>query len=104
MKLFLDTADVAQVKEANSWRTIDGVTTNPTHVANTGRPAAEVYREICKLVTGPVSLETVTLTADEIAKEGRALARVHKNVVVKVPLMKEGLKAVRMLTDEGIKT
>lgn len=104
MKLFLDTADVAQVKEAHSWGIIDGVTTNPTHVAKTGRPAGEVYSEICKLVSGPVSLETVTLTADEIVKEGRELARVHKNVVVKVPLMKEGLKAVRMLTDEGIKT
>jgi len=104
MKLFLDTADVDQVKEAHSWGIIDGVTTNPTHVAKTGRPAGEVYSEICKLVSGPVSLETVTLTADEIVKEGRELARVHKNVVVKVPLMKEGLKAVRMLTDEGIKT
>lgn len=104
MKLFLDTADVAQVKEAQSWGIIDGVTTNPTHVAKTGRPAVEVYREICKLVAGPVSLETVTLTAEEIAKEGRVLAQVNKNVVVKVPLMKEGLKAVRMLTDEGIKT
>lgn len=104
MKLFLDTADVAQVKEAQSWGIIDGVTTNPTHVAKTGRPAADVYREICKLVSGPVSLETVGLTADEIVKEGRALARVNKNVVVKVPLMKEGLKAVRTLTDEGIKT
>jgi len=104
MKLFLDTADVAQIKEAQSWGIIDGVTTNPTHVAKTGRPAGEVYREICRLVSGPVSLETLTLTAEEIAEEGRALAEIHKNVVVKVPLMKEGLKAVRMLTDEGIRT
>lgn len=104
MKLFLDTADVAQVKEAHSWGIIDGVTTNPTHVAKTGRPAADVYREICKLVSGPVSLETLSLNAEEIVEEGRALAEIHKNVVVKVPLMKEGLKAVRMLTDEGIRT
>ena len=104
MKLFLDTADVAQVKEARSWGIIDGVTTNPTHVAKTGRPANEIYRDICGLVSGPVSLETLSLTADEIAQEGRALAEIHKNVVVKVPLMKEGLKAVRILTDEGIRT
>src|SRR4051812_690416 len=104
MKLFLDTADVAQIKEAQSWGIIDGVTTNPTHVSKTGRPVSKLYPEICGLVKGPVSLETVTLTADEIVKEGRALAQIAKNVVVKVPLMKEGLKAVRVLADAGIKT
>ena len=104
MKLFIDTADVAQIREAVGWRIVDGATTNPTHVSKTGRPAADVYREILELVNGPVSLETVTLTAPEIIREGRDLARLHSNVVVKVPLMKEGLKAVAALSSEGIKT
>jgi transaldolase len=104
MKLFIDTADVAHIKEAWGWGVIDGVTTNPTHVANTGRKPAEVYREICGIVDGPISLETVTLTAPEIVAEGRELAKLHRNVVVKVPLMKEGLKAVKALASEGIKT
>ncbi len=104
MKLFIDTADVQQIREAWSWGIIDGVTTNPSHVAKTGRPAQEVYREICQLVDGPVSLETVSLTAPEIINEGRALAKLHPNVVVKVPLLKEGLKAVKALAAEGIKT
>ena len=104
MKLFLDTADVAQIREVRTWGILDGVTTNPTHVSKTGRPAADVYREICNLVDGPVSLETLGLTADEIVSEGRVLAKFHKNVVVKVPLMKEGLKAVKTLSSEGIKT
>ena len=104
MKLFLDTADVAQVREAWSWGIIDGVTTNPSHVAKTGRKAQAVYAEILDIVDGPVSLETVTLTAPEIVAEGRALAKLHANVVVKVPLLKEGLKAVKILSAEGIKT
>lgn len=104
MKLFLDTADVAQVREAWSWGIIDGVTTNPSHVAKTGRKAQAVYAEILDIVDGPVSLETVTLTAPEIVAEGRVLAKLHANVVVKVPLLKEGLKAVKILSAEGIKT
>jgi transaldolase len=104
MKLFIDTADVEQIKEAWSWGIIDGVTTNPSHVAKTGRAPGELYRKICRIVNGPVSLETVTLTAPEIVKEGRSLARIHRNVVVKVPLIKEGLKAVKTLAAAGIKT
>ena len=104
MKLFLDTADVSQIREAWSWGVIDGVTTNPSHVAKTGRKASEVYREICDLVDGPISLETVALEANAIVKEGRALARIHKNVVIKVPIIKEGLKAVKILASEGYKT
>jgi transaldolase len=104
MKLFIDTADVAQIREVSGWGIIDGVTTNPSHVAKTGRAPDELYREICALVDGPISLETVTLTAPEIVAEGRALAKIHKNVVVKVPLIKEGLKAVKTLAAEGIKT
>ena len=104
MKLFIDTADVKQIKEAWGWGIIDGVTTNPTHVAKTGRKPVEVYREICDIVDGPISLETVTLTAEEIAKEGRDLAKIHKNVVIKVPIIKEGLKAVKILASEGYRT
>jgi transaldolase len=104
MKIFIDTADIAQIKEVWSWGIIDGVTTNPSHVAKAGRKPMEVYKEICHAVDGPVSLETIALTAKEIVKEGRALAKIHKNVVVKVPIIKEGLKAVKELTAEGIKT
>jgi transaldolase len=104
MKIFLDTADVEQVRTAWDWGIIDGVTTNPSHISKTGRRALEVYREILDIVDGPISLECVTMTAPEIIEEGRQLAKLHKNVVVKVPLMKEGLKAVKALSSEGIKT
>jgi transaldolase len=104
MKIFLDTADVKQIREAWSWGVIDGVTTNPSHVSKTGRPPNELYREICSVVDGPISLETIGLKAEEILTEGRELAKMHKNVVVKVVNTKEGLKAVRQLAAEGIKT
>jgi transaldolase len=104
MKLFIDSADVEKIKEVWGWGIIDGVTTNPSHVAKTGRKHLDVYREICDIVNGPISLETVTLTAEEMVPEGRALAKIHKNVVVKVPITKEGLKAVKIFTAEGIKT
>lgn len=104
MKLFIDTADVAQIREVWSWGIVDGVTTNPSHVSKTGRRPLEIYEEILAIVDGPVSLETISLTAPEIIAEGRELAKLHSNVVVKVPLIREGLKAVRVLTDEGIKT
>lgn len=104
MKLFIDTADVSQIREAWSWGIIDGVTTNPSHVAKTGRKASEVYRDILEIVDGPISLETISLNAEEIVKEGRALAKLHRNVVVKVPVTQEGLKAVKALSAEGIKT
>jgi transaldolase len=102
--LFIDSAEVDKIREAWDWGIIDGVTTNPSHVAKTGRKHLEVYREICDIVDGPISLETVTLTAKEMVPEGRALAKIHKNVVVKVPITKEGLKAVSQFTSEGIKT
>ncbi|HEY3862651.1 MAG TPA: fructose-6-phosphate aldolase [Verrucomicrobiae bacterium] len=104
MKLFIDSADVDKIKQAWSWGIIDGVTTNPSHVAKTGRKHLEVYREICDIVDGPISLETITLTAPEMAAEGRELAKMHKNVVVKIPLTIEGLKAVKILTAENIRT
>jgi len=104
MKIFIDSADVEKIKEAWAWGIIDGVTTNPSHVAKTGRKHLDVYREICRIVNGPISLETVTLTAKEMLKEGRVLAKIHKNVVVKVPITKEGLKAVKAFKAEGIGT
>jgi transaldolase len=104
VQLFLDTADVAEIREALALGVVDGVTTNPTHVARTGRSPDELYPEICALVDGPVSLETVGLDADVIVAEGRRLAKIADNVVVKVPVMKEGLVAVRRLSDEGIAT
>jgi transaldolase len=104
MKLFIDTADPDQVRLAEGWGIIDGVTTNPTHVSKTGRSAPELYREILSIIDGPVSLETLGLSAPEIIQEARALAKLHPNVVVKVPIIKEGLKAVKVLSREGIKT
>jgi transaldolase len=104
MKLFIDTADIAQITDAWSWGIIDGVTTNPSHVAKTGRKADDVYREICAIVDGPISLEALALTAPEMVAEGRTLAKYHRNVVVKLPNTREGLKAVKTLTAEGIKT
>jgi transaldolase len=104
MKIFIDSADVEKIKEVWSWGIIDGVTTNPSHVAKTGRKYLDVYREILDIVDGPISLETVTLTCNEIVEEGRTLAKMNKNVVVKIPLLREGLKAVKILTAEGIPT
>lgn len=104
MKLFLDTADLEEIREATRWGVVDGVTTNPTHVAKTAMSPSELYPLICSLTNGPVSLETVGLSADEIVEEGRELARIADNVVVKVPVMKEGLVAVRRLQNEGIPT
>lgn len=104
MRIFLDTADIQQIREAYSWGVVDGVTTNPTHVSKTGRPAREVYEEICRLVPGPISLEAVGLEAEQIVSEARELAKIAANVVIKVPIMCEGLKAVKRLAAEGIKT
>jgi transaldolase len=103
MKIFLDTANVAQIREAARWGVLDGVTTNPTLVAKEKRPFHEAVREICGIVAGPVSAETVSLESDAIVAEGRLLAKIHDRVVVKVPIMKEGLAATRALAAEGIK-
>ena len=103
MKIFLDTANVKEIAEAASLGLVDGVTTNPSLVAKEGRNFREVVLEICKLVDGPISAEVVSLDADAMVKEGRDLAKIHKNVVVKVPLIPEGLKATRQLAAEGVK-
>lgn len=104
MKIFIDTANTKEIKEAASLGLIDGVTTNPTLIAKENRPYNELLKEICALVTGPVSAEVISLDAEGMVKEARVLAQLAKNIVVKIPLTKEGLKAVRVLSKEGIKT
>ena len=105
MKIFLDTANVEQIAQALRWGMLDGVTTNPTHVSKTGADPRRLYPQICALAAGrPVSLETISLNADGIIQEARQLATIADNVVVKVPVMKEGLVAVQRLSAEHIKT
>jgi transaldolase len=103
MKFYLDTASVKEIQEAASLGLLDGVTTNPSLVAKEGRVFREVLLEICNIVDGPISAEVVSLEADAMVKEGRELAKIHKNIVVKVPLIAEGLKATRRLAAEGIR-
>ncbi len=104
MKLFLDTANIDDIARINRWGVLDGVTTNPTLAAKEGKDFASMIKEICAEVDGPVSAEVVSLEADEMVDEGRRLAAIADNVVVKIPLIPEGLAAVARLTDEGIKT
>jgi transaldolase len=104
MKIFIDTGDIAEIREAAAMGAIDGVTTNPSLLAKTGRALRPVIEEICEIVDGPISAEVLAIDAEGIVKEGRELAKIHPNVYVKVPLIAEGLKAVRVFTDEGIKT
>ena len=104
MKFFIDTADINEIKEANDLGILDGVTTNPTLVSKTGRPFMDVIKEICSIVIGDVSVEVVSVVCDQIVSEAREVAKISDNVVVKVPLIKEGLKAVKILSAEGIKT
>jgi transaldolase len=103
MKFFLDTANVKEIQEAASLGLLDGVTTNPSLVAKEGRSFREMLIEICNIVDGPISAEVVSLEADAMVKEGKGLAKIHKNIVVKVPLIAEGLKATKRLAAEGIK-
>ncbi len=103
MKFYLDTASVKEIKEAASLGLLDGVTTNPSLVSKEGRVFREVLVEICNIVDGPISAEVVSIEADAMVKEGKELAKIHKNIVVKVPLIAEGLKATKRLTAEGIK-
>ncbi|MBC7157745.1 MAG: fructose-6-phosphate aldolase [Rhodobacteraceae bacterium] len=101
MKFFVDTADVAAIKELNDLGMVDGVTTNPSLILKSGRDILEVTREICGIVAGPVSAEVVALKADEMIAEGRKLADIAPNIAVKVPLTWDGLKACKVLTGEG---
>jgi transaldolase len=105
MKFFVDTADINEIRELQSYGLIDGVTTNPSLIKKSGRDFIEVIKEICAAVPGlPVSAEVVALEADKMLEEGRKLAKIAENVVVKVPLTLDGLKAVKQFTSEGIKT
>lgn len=104
MKFFIDTADINEIKAANERGWVDGVTTNPSLIAKTGRSFEEVIKEICKITDGPVSAEVISLNADEMVKEGVRLAKWASNVVVKIPMCEDGMIAVKKLTAEGIKT
>ncbi|MEE8312439.1 MAG: fructose-6-phosphate aldolase [Candidatus Binatia bacterium] len=103
MKLFIDTAEVDEIREAASWGILDGCTTNPSLVARSGRRFEEVVVEICELVDGPVSAEVVSTDTAGMVEEGRRLAQLHQHVVVKCPMLPEGLAATRELADEGIR-
>lgn len=102
MKFFIDTANIAQIKEAAALGILDGVTTNPSLVSKEGKDFRTLLDEILKIVDGPVNAEVVSADYESMVKEGRELAKIHKNIVVKVPLIKEGLKACRTLSSEGI--
>jgi transaldolase len=103
MKFFVDTADVQAIAELNDLGMVDGVTTNPSLILKSGRDIVEVTREICALVSGPVSAEVVALKADEMIAEGRKLADIAENIVVKVPLTWDGLKTCKVLSGDGLK-
>ena len=104
MKIFIDSANVSDIKEAASLGVIDGVTTNPTLMAKENRAQMDILKEICGIISGPVSAEVISMGSDGMIQEARALAKIAKNIVVKIPLIKEGLKAVKGLSAEGIKT
>jgi transaldolase len=104
MKIFIDTANLDQIKEVNSWGILDGVTTNPTLVAKEGCDFETRVRDICQVVDGPISAEAVSMEAEGMIKEARQLSKIHKNIIVKIPMTAEGLKAVKVLSKEGIKT
>ncbi len=103
MKFFLDTANLDEIKKYADYGIVDGVTTNPSLIAKEGKPIEEQIEKICQIVDGDISAEVVSVEADQMVKDGRALAKIHKNVVVKVPLIKEGIKATHILSDEGIR-
>lgn len=103
MKFFIDTADVAEIKAAHDLGLVDGVTTNPSLIAKSGRDFKEVITEITALVDGPISAEVIALDAEGMLKEGRELAKIHSNIVIKVPMTTEGLKATKTFAQEGIK-
>ncbi|WP_306535709.1 fructose-6-phosphate aldolase [Geobacter sp.] len=104
MKFFIDTADVNEIREAHELGLVDGVTTNPSLIAKSGRKFEDVIKEITGIVDGPISAEVVSLDHDGMIREAEELARIHKNIVIKLPMTPEGLKACTTLTKEGIKT
>ena len=104
MKIFIDTANIKEIKEAVAQGIIDGVTTNPTLIAKENRQATDLLKEICSLVDGPVSAEVIGLKEEVMVNEAMELSKIAKNIVIKIPLVKEGLKAVKILRGKGIKT
>ncbi|KAB3532710.1 fructose-6-phosphate aldolase [Alkaliphilus serpentinus] len=104
MKIFIDTANIEEIREISQWGILDGVTTNPSLIAKEGRDLKEVIKEITDLVDGPISAEVISLIGKEMVQEAKELAQIHKNVVIKIPMTDEGLKAVKELTQMGIKT
>ncbi len=104
MKIFLDTANVEEIKEASTWGIVDGVTTNPSLIAKEGKDFEKVVKEICDIVDGPISAEVVSTESEGMIKEARKIADIHPNIVVKIPMTDQGLKAVSVLSNEGIKT
>ncbi len=104
MKFFIDTANIEEIKTARDWGLLDGVTTNPTLVSREGRPFDEVINEICEAVDVPISAEAVSHTAEDLIAEAKKLAKIHKNIVVKIPMTMEGMKAVKAVSAEGIHT
>ena len=104
MKLYIDTANVEHIREISKWGILSGVTTNPSLIAKEGRDLKQVIAEIVQLVDGPISAEVIGETSDEMVKEAKDLAKIHENIVIKIPMTEEGLKAVNILRDEGIRT
>jgi transaldolase len=104
MKFFIDTANIEEIKEANSMGMADGVTTNPTLIAREKGNFEDIIKEICKIVDGPISAEVISLDTEGMLKEARHLASIHKNIIVKIPMTMDGIKATRRLSEEGIKT
>jgi transaldolase len=104
MKFFIDTANINEIKEANDMGMVDGVTTNPSLIAKEGRDFEEIIKEICEIVDGPISAEVVSTDTEGMLKEARKLSKIHNNIVVKIPMLVDGLKATRKLSEEGIKT
>jgi len=103
MKIFLDTANLDELRTAAAWGIVDGVTTNPSLIAKEGNPQHEQIKAICKIVDGDISAEVVSIDADEMIREGRELAKIHDNVVVKCPLIRTGIRATKALASEGIR-
>ncbi|MDM8128332.1 fructose-6-phosphate aldolase [Paraclostridium benzoelyticum] len=104
MKIFIDTANVEEIKEAATWGILDGITTNPSLIAKEGRDIKEVINEICEIVDGPISAEVISLESDKMVEEALDLVKLHKNIVIKLPMCIEGLKAVKILSEKNIKT
>jgi fructose-6-phosphate aldolase len=104
MKIFLDTANIDEIKEGASWGIVDGVTTNPSLIAREGRDFKEVVKEICEIVDGPISAEVISEDSEGMIAEAKELVKIHKNIVIKIPMTVEGLKAVSVLSKENIKT